>query len=345
MKADAYAYRDRRNRKRDFRRLWITRINAAARQNGMSYWHVHPRPQAGRHRARPQGARRHRRARPRDLPPICRRRPRGVGGLTPSTGRHHEHLTGAAPPRTAPFFVPDQTITSPPQPDKLKEIRKLAARRERARDGAASWPRARTCSRRPTRAGWRPVERCSRGGQRARRHEVEPGLLADASALGSGTRALGVYEQRWVAAPAGPLCVRCWGVARPGQRRHGAALARWPSAPARVALGPGCADPYGPKAVRASMGAIFAVPRRARGGARRPARRARRARRRARASRCRARPRTRRSSSAPSARGCPPTSSRRATASAHIPIASRVAERRDGGDRRAVRARLGCPAD
>ena len=37
MKADASAYRDRRNRKRDFRRLWITRINAAARQNGMSY--------------------------------------------------------------------------------------------------------------------------------------------------------------------------------------------------------------------------------------------------------------------------------------------------------------------
>ena len=37
MKADAYAYRDRRNRKRDFRRLWITRINAAAKLNGMSY--------------------------------------------------------------------------------------------------------------------------------------------------------------------------------------------------------------------------------------------------------------------------------------------------------------------
>lgn len=37
LKADAYAYRDRRNRKRDFRRLWITRINAAARLNGMSY--------------------------------------------------------------------------------------------------------------------------------------------------------------------------------------------------------------------------------------------------------------------------------------------------------------------
>ena len=37
MKSDAYAYRDRRNRKRDFRRLWITRINAAARREGMSY--------------------------------------------------------------------------------------------------------------------------------------------------------------------------------------------------------------------------------------------------------------------------------------------------------------------
>jgi large subunit ribosomal protein L20 len=37
IKAETYAYRDRRNKKRDFRRLWITRINAAARQNGMSY--------------------------------------------------------------------------------------------------------------------------------------------------------------------------------------------------------------------------------------------------------------------------------------------------------------------
>ncbi len=37
MRSDAYAYRDRRNRKREFRRLWITRINAAARQEGMSY--------------------------------------------------------------------------------------------------------------------------------------------------------------------------------------------------------------------------------------------------------------------------------------------------------------------
>ena len=37
VKAETYAYRDRRNRKRDFRRLWITRINAACRAHGVSY--------------------------------------------------------------------------------------------------------------------------------------------------------------------------------------------------------------------------------------------------------------------------------------------------------------------
>jgi large subunit ribosomal protein L20 len=48
MRSGAYAYRDRRNRKRDFRRLWITRINAAARQEGMSYSQlIHGLDQAG----------------------------------------------------------------------------------------------------------------------------------------------------------------------------------------------------------------------------------------------------------------------------------------------------------
>jgi large subunit ribosomal protein L20 len=36
-RALGYAYRDRRNKKRDFRRLWIARIGAAAKQNGTSY--------------------------------------------------------------------------------------------------------------------------------------------------------------------------------------------------------------------------------------------------------------------------------------------------------------------
>jgi large subunit ribosomal protein L20 len=48
MRSGAYAYRDRRNRKREFRRLWITRINAAARREGMSYSQlIHGLSQAG----------------------------------------------------------------------------------------------------------------------------------------------------------------------------------------------------------------------------------------------------------------------------------------------------------
>jgi RNA methyltransferase, TrmH family len=69
---------------------------------------------------------------------------------------------------------------------------------------------------------------------------------------------IGVYEQRWAQAPAGPLCVYLHGVTDPG---NVGTVLRSASAfgASCVALGPGCADPYGPKAVRASMGAIFAV--------------------------------------------------------------------------------------
>ena len=48
MKAQWYAYRDRRNRRRELRRLWVTRINAAARQNGIPYGRfIHGLKQAG----------------------------------------------------------------------------------------------------------------------------------------------------------------------------------------------------------------------------------------------------------------------------------------------------------
>ena len=59
-----YAYRDRKAKKRTFRSLWIIRINAAARENGLSYNRFMEGVQEGRHRARPQVARRHRRERP-----------------------------------------------------------------------------------------------------------------------------------------------------------------------------------------------------------------------------------------------------------------------------------------
>lgn len=88
--------------------------------------------------------------------------------------------------------------------------------------------------------------------------DVDAPALAAVSTLGSGTRAIGVYEQRWLAAPAGPLCMYLHGVRDPGN--VGTVLRGAHAFEAScVALGPGCADPHSPKAVRASMGAIFAV--------------------------------------------------------------------------------------
>jgi TrmH family RNA methyltransferase len=96
--------------------------------------------------------------------------------------------------------------------------------------------------------------------------EVEPELLAGASALGSGTRAIAVWERpagrpdsAAGAAPVPAPCVYLHGVADPGNvgtivRTADALLG------ATVALGPDCADAYGPKAIRASMGSIFARP-------------------------------------------------------------------------------------
>jgi TrmH family RNA methyltransferase len=151
------------------------------------------------------------------------------------------------------------TITSPQNPH-LKDLRRLARRRERERAGrfaaegedlilaaqSAGWPAL---------EGYR-VPACEVGGTHFT--EVTPEALAAVSTLGSGTRAIGVYEQRWLDAPIGPLCVYLHGVRDPGNVGTvlRSALAFGASC---VALGPGCADPYSPKAVRASMGAIFAV--------------------------------------------------------------------------------------
>ena len=88
--------------------------------------------------------------------------------------------------------------------------------------------------------------------------DVEPDLLASVSSLGSGTRVIGVFEQRW-SEPGGELCVYLHGVRDPGNVgtiiRSAHAFADGP-----VILGSDCADPWSPKAVRASMGSVFARP-------------------------------------------------------------------------------------
>jgi TrmH family RNA methyltransferase len=138
-------------------------------------------------------------------------------------------------------------ITSPHN-EKLKEVRRLQRRRER-RFVAEGEDLLRAASE----AGWPAVYELRAG------VDVEQALLDGVSALGSGTRALAVYEQRWEKTATGPLCVALWGVRDPGNVGTVLRSARAFGAGC-VAIGPNTADPFGPKAVRASMGAIFAVP-------------------------------------------------------------------------------------
>jgi len=137
-------------------------------------------------------------------------------------------------------------ITSPHN-DKLKEVRRLQRRREGRFVAEGEDLLAAAAA-----AGWRPAYELRAG------VDVDQALLDDVSGLGSGTRALAVYERRW-GTPAGPLCVALWGVHDPGN--VGAILrSALAFGASSVVLGPDTADPFGPKAVRASMGAIFAMP-------------------------------------------------------------------------------------
>jgi RNA methyltransferase, TrmH family len=148
-------------------------------------------------------------------------------------------------------------ITSPHN-DSLTQVRKLAGRKWRDKLGEFV-AEGEDLIEAASDAGWQPSLLLSAAGAGLPGEEVAPPLLARVSQLGSGTRALAVYPQRWASTPAGPLCVALWGVGDPGNvgtvLRSALAFGA-----GSVALGPGSADPYGHKAVRASMGAIFNVP-------------------------------------------------------------------------------------
>jgi TrmH family RNA methyltransferase len=146
---------------------------------------------------------------------------------------------------------------SSPNNELLKEVRKLAGRKWRDKltrfvaEGEDLVDAAEA-------AGWAPVARLVAAGSGLEGDEVAPHLLAEVSALGSGTRVIGIFDQRW-ASGLGDRCVALWGVGDPGN--VGTVLrAAHAFGATSVALGPGSADPWSPKAVRASMGAIFTVP-------------------------------------------------------------------------------------
>jgi TrmH family RNA methyltransferase len=148
-------------------------------------------------------------------------------------------------------------ITSPHN-DNLTQVRKLAGRKWRDKLGEFV-AEGEDLIAAATDAGWEPSLVLSAAGSGLPGEEVAAPLLARVSQLGSGTRALAVYPQRWAQMPVGPLCVCLWGVGDPGNvgtvLRSALAFGA-----GSVALGPGSTDPYGHKAVRASMGAIFSVP-------------------------------------------------------------------------------------
>jgi RNA methyltransferase, TrmH family len=144
----------------------------------------------------------------------------------------------------------DELITSPDN-EKLKRIRKLRSRRERDRTGLFVVEGEDLVAAAEA-TGAEPELLLVAG------ENVEPRLLSAVSTLGSGTRMIGVYRQA-TSPPGGQLSVYLHGVADPGNvgtiLRAAHALCDGP-----VVLGPGCADPFSPKAVRASMGSVFARP-------------------------------------------------------------------------------------
>jgi TrmH family RNA methyltransferase len=147
-------------------------------------------------------------------------------------------------------------ITSP-QNEKLKLVRKLRDRRHREREALFA-TEGEDLLAAGLAAGAEPRFVLTAPGSGLDGEEVEADLLEDLSTLGSGTRAIAVWPLRWADAP-NARCVYLHAVGDPG---NVGAIVRTVHAllDSTVVLGPDCADPHSPKAVRASMGSIFARP-------------------------------------------------------------------------------------
>ena len=147
-------------------------------------------------------------------------------------------------------------ITSPTN-EKLKLVRKLARRRDREREGLFV-TEGEDLLEAGLAAGAEPQFVLVGAGSGLEGEEVDADLLDEVSALGSGTRVIAVWPESWAEGP-GERAVYLHGVGDPANVgaivRSAHALAD-----ASVVLGPETADPYSPKAVRASMGSVFAQP-------------------------------------------------------------------------------------
>jgi RNA methyltransferase, TrmH family len=144
-----------------------------------------------------------------------------------------------------------------PHNEKLKLVRKLHERKHREREGAFL-TEGEDLLEAGLADGAEPRLLLTAAGSGLGGEEVEAELLAGVSTLGSGTRAIAVWPQRWAESGASP-CLYLHGVGNPG---NVGAIVRTAHAllGGTLVLGPECADPFSPKAVRASMGSIFGQP-------------------------------------------------------------------------------------
>jgi TrmH family RNA methyltransferase len=154
-----------------------------------------------------------------------------------------------------------------PHNEKLKLVRKLRDRKHREREGLFA-TEGEDLLQAGLAAGAEPRFVLVAAGSGLDGDEVEPSLLADVSSLGSGTRAIGVWPIQGVKTLLSPhggkkgvFTTRLYlhGVGDPGN--VGAIVRTFDGLiGGPVVLGPDCADPYSPKAIRASMGSIFSRP-------------------------------------------------------------------------------------
>ena len=142
-------------------------------------------------------------------------------------------------------------ITSASNPT-LKLVRKLLAQKRKREELGLYAVEGEDLVEAATAAGIEPVELLVAG------ETVEPELLAGLSTLAHPARVVGVYRTADLPRAARQVALALWRVADPGN--VGTLLRAADAFGAAVALSAGCADPLGPKALRASVGAIFRVP-------------------------------------------------------------------------------------
>jgi TrmH family RNA methyltransferase len=135
--------------------------------------------------------------------------------------------------------------------ESLKLVRKLRDRRWRDKLGLLA-AEGEDLVEAATTAGVEPVELLVAG------ETVEAALLAEVSTLAHPPRVIGIFRRADLPRGTRPVTLALWHVADPGNL--GTLLRSADAFGAGVALSAGCADPTGPKALRASMGALFRVP-------------------------------------------------------------------------------------